>query len=144
VVIAFGGAEPGTYVGTLDIGWVAAYELSVEHPWGSLTGIPVTPPTTFTIGLDPPPKVSTSSTVTWTPHGETDVTALIQTGEYSTPMNSPLDDTGSFKLPTTAYPVGYGGYDTYVTMERSREVVTKEVYLWTRLFAYKGTMPIEP
>lgn len=129
------GAAPITLSGDGDMAykesfpgeWAASYELNVEHPLGSRKGIIVTPPSKFTIAINPPPKADTPSTVTWTPFGDANFGAYVDIGSYGTPSASPLMDTGSFEVPGMAFS-GLSGDLTLQVRRVKLDTVPNEIY----------------
>lgn len=123
------GAAPITLSATGDMSykenfpdaWVASYKVDIEHPLGSRKGIIVTPPSKFSIAVNPPPKADTPSTVTWSPFGDANFGALVSIGKYMTPAASPLMDTGSFEVPGTAFS-GLSGDLSLKVLRQKRDI----------------------
>lgn len=123
--------------------WAASYEVNVEHPLGSRKGIIVTPPSKFSIAMDPPPKADTPCTVTWSPFGDANFGVLVSLGKYGTPSASPLMDTGSFEVPGTALS-GLSGDLTLTVVREKLDVIPNEIAASVMVGMSQSGIKLEP
>lgn len=136
------GQGGAAYEANLPAGWATSYEVSVMHPSGSRTGIVAFAPAAFTIAIDPPPKVNTASTMTWTPSGDEEVAVFVMAGRFVTKSASPLPDTGSVEVPPNAFP---DATIAAITVQRLRSfIVANQLQATIALRVNVPSMTIQP